>query len=145
MKISECMSRDVQLASPGMSLQQAARLMAHHDLGAMPVGDNDRLVGMITDRDLAIRGLGDGHGPAAKVGDAMSSEVRWCYEDDDVEYALQCMSEEQVRRLPVLSRDKRLCGMVSIGDLTAAMQPQKTGQALCAISQPTGLHSQHLH
>jgi CBS domain-containing protein len=145
MKISECMTRDVQLASPDMSLRDAAQLMARCDSGVLPVGDNDRLVGMLTDRDIAIRGVADGKGPDAKVRDAMSSDLHWCFDDDEVEEALQLMAEQQIRRMPVLSHEKRLVGIVSIGDLTAAAQPQQTGQALTAISRTGGQHCQTLH
>lgn len=145
MKISECMTRDVQLASPDMTLREAARCMGECDAGALPVGENDRLVGMITDRDLAIRGLADGKGPDAKVRDCMSGEVRWCFEDDDVEDCLATMADEQIRRMPVLSRGKRLVGIVSLGDLTEAAQAQQAGRALAAISKHGGQHSQALH
>src|SRR5438105_1661866 len=145
MKISDCMTRDVQLANPDMTLREAARLMGACDAGVLPVGENDRLVGMLTDRDIAIRGVAQGKGPDAKVRDAMSAEPRWCFEDDDVEDALQCMADEQIRRMPVLNRAKRLVGIVSLGDLTAAAQPQLAGQALCEISRQSDQHSQALH
>ena len=145
MKISECMTRDVELASPEMSLREAARLMGACDAGALPVGENDRLVGMLTDRDIAIRGMAEGKGPETKVRDAMSREVRWCFEDDDVETCLQTMADEQIRRMPVLNQAKRLVGIVSLGDLTEATQPQLAGQTLSAISRHGGQHSQALH
>jgi CBS domain-containing protein len=145
MKISECMTRDVQLANPDMSLREAASLMGMCDAGALPVGKNDRLVGMLTDRDIAIRGMAQGLGPDSKVRDAMSREVRWCFEDDNVEDCLQTMADEQIRRMPVLSRAKRLVGIVSLGDLTEATQPQLAGQTLSAISRHGGQHSQALH
>jgi CBS domain-containing protein len=145
MKISECMTRDVEIASPDMSLRDAARLMARCDAGVLPVGENDRLVGMLTDRDIAIRGVADGKGPDARVRDAMSMDVRWCFEDDDADEALQMMGDEQIRRLPVLSHDKRLVGIVSIGDLSAGSQPQETGRTLGQISRQGGQHCQTLH
>jgi len=145
MKISECMTRDVRLANPDMSLREAARLMGECDAGALPVGMNDRLVGMITDRDMAIRGMAEGKGPEAKVRDCMSRDVRWCFEDDDVEDCLQTMADEQIRRMPVLNRAKRLVGIVSLGDLTEAAQPQQAGRTLSAISRHGGQHSQALH
>ena len=145
MKISECMTRNVKLASPDMSLREAARLMGECDAGALPVGMNDRLVGMITDRDMTIRGMAEGRGPDAKVRDCMSRDVRWCFEDDDVADCLQAMADEQIRRMPVLNRAKRLVGIVSLGDLTEAAQPQMTGRTLSAISRHGGQHSQALH
>ena len=145
MKISECMTRDVRLASPDMSLQDAARLMGECDAGCLPVGENDRLVGMLTDRDIAIRAVAQGKGPDAAVRDAMSREVRWCFEDDDAAEALQHMADEQIRRMPVLNRDKRLVGIISLGDLADGDQPRQTGEALCAISREGGQHNQTLH
>lgn len=144
MKIADCMTRNVKLAEPDMTLQEAARMMAQCDTGALPVGENDRLVGMLTDRDIAIRGVAHGLGPAAKVRDAMSAEVRWCYEDEDAREALEHMASEQIRRMPVLSRSKRLMGIISLGDL-ADDNPGKSGEALCAISQEGGQHTQVLH
>jgi CBS domain-containing protein len=145
MKISECMTRDVRLANPDMTLQEAARLMGECDAGCLPVGENDRLVGMVTDRDIAIRAVAQGKGPDSKVRDAMTREVEWCYEDDDASAALQHMADEQIRRMPVLNRDKRLVGIISLGDLADMSQPRQTGEALCAISREGGQHSQTLH
>ncbi|TGS81019.1 CBS domain-containing protein, partial [Mesorhizobium sp. M2D.F.Ca.ET.178.01.1.1] len=87
------------------------------DAGVMPVGENDRLVGMITDRDMVIRGIALGKGPDTKVRDVMSQEVRYCFDDEDVDHVLANMGDLQVRRLPVLNRDKRLVGIISLGDL----------------------------
>jgi CBS domain-containing protein len=145
MKISECMTRDVRLANPDMTLREAARWMGKYDAGVLPVGENDRLVGILTDRDIAIRGIAEGKGPDSRVRDAMSSDVRWCFEDDDVDEALQRMADEQIRRMPVLSREKRLVGIVSLGDLTNAARAAETGEALSAISRHGGQHSQTLH
>ena len=145
MKISDCMTRDVELANPDMTLREAARCMGECDAGVLPVGENDRLVGMLTDRDIAIRGVAQGKGPDATVRETMSPEVRWCFEDDDVEEVLQHMAEEQIRRMPVLNAEKRLVGIVSLADLTEATQPHRTGQALSEISRHGGRHSQTLH
>ena len=145
MKISDCMTRNVQLADPQMTLREAAALMAKCDAGALPVGENDRLVGMITDRDIAIRAIAEGKGPDAKVRDAMSKDVCWCYEDENIEGVLRRLGDEQIRRMPVLNRDKRLVGIVSMADLTERAQPQQTGATLSAISRQGGQHSQLLH
>ena len=145
MKVSECMTRDVRLANPDMTLREAARLMGECDAGVLPVGENDRLVGMLTDRDIAIRGVAEGKGPDSTVRETMSPEVRWCYEDDAIEDALQCMADEQIRRMPVLNRDKRLVGIISIGDLSASAPPQRAGATLESISRHGGQHSQALH
>lgn len=144
MKVSDCMTRDVEITNPDMTLCEAAKLMADCDAGVLPVGDNDRLVGMLTDRDIAIRGIAQGKGPDAKVRDVMSRDVCWCFEDEDVDDALERLAEEQIRRMPVLSREKRLVGIISIGDLTDSAQPQQTGRTLSAISRHGGQHSQIL-
>jgi CBS domain-containing protein len=144
MKVSECMTREVEIASPDMTLREAARLMADCDVGALPVGEGDRLVGMVTDRDIAVRAVAQGAGPDTTVREAMSEDLCWCYEDEDIDDALQQLAEEQIRRLPVISRGKRLVGIVSIGDLTDRAQPQQTGRTLSAISRQGGQHSQSL-
>ncbi len=145
MKVSDCMTRDVQLGDPDMTLREAARLMAECDSGVLPIGENDRLVGMLTDRDIAIRGVAQGKGPDAQVRDVMSRDVRWCYEDEDVGDALRRLADEQIRRLPVLSRAKRLVGIITMGDLAAATEPVRTGRTLSAISRQSSQHNQSLH
>src|SRR5213596_629914 len=142
MKISSVMSRDVQLIKPDDTLRSAAALMKKIDAGLLPVGEKDKLVGMITDRDIAIRGAAEGKGPDAKVRDVMSHEVKYCFEDEDVEHVAQNMAELQVRRLPVMNRDKRLVGIVSLGDLAIQGSLPKTARALHGISQPGGEHNQ---
>ena len=141
MKINECMTRDVRVISPDDRIERAAQLMAQIDAGVLPVANGERLVGMITDRDIAIRGIGEGCGPDARVGDIMSREVKYCYLDEDTEEVLENMAEIQVRRLPVVDHDKRLVGIVSLGDL-AKEQERETGEALRDIARPSGLHSQ---
>jgi CBS domain-containing protein len=139
------MTREVQIVDPNDSLVGAAKAMATLDAGALPVGENDRLVGMITDRDIAVRGVAAGMGPNAKVGDVMNSEVKYCFEDQEVDEVLGIMADLQVRRLPVLSRGKRLVGIVSLGDLASNGQTRRAGDALSEISRPGGLHSQTAH
>jgi CBS domain-containing protein len=145
MKISDCMTREVLLANPQMTLREAAQLMAECDAGVLPVGENDRLVGMLTDRDIAVRGVAEGKGPEAAVADAMTRDVCWCYEDERIEDVLQRLGSEQIRRMPVLSRSKRMVGIVSMADLTDGAQPQQTGAALSAISREGGQHTQSIH
>ncbi|HLK80564.1 MAG TPA: CBS domain-containing protein [Xanthobacteraceae bacterium] len=142
MKVSEIMTRDVFLASPGQKLRDVAAEMERHDIGVLPVGDNDRLVGMITDRDIAVRGISHGLGPDAPVRDVMSAEVKYCFEDDDVDDIAQNMAIEQIRRLPVLNDKKRLVGIVSLGDLATCRNGRATGVALTGISQHGGHHCQ---
>ena len=145
MKVSECMTRNVRLADPDMTLRDAARLMGECDAGCLPVGQSDRLIGMLTDRDIAIRGVGEDKGPDAKVREAMTPEVCWCYDDEDVDQVLRHMADEQIRRMPVLNREKRLVGIISIGDLSASAPPRQAGQALESISRHGGQHSQTMH
>jgi CBS domain-containing protein len=136
------MTRSVEVAAPSQSVVEAARLMAELDIGALPVGENDRLIGMVTDRDIVVRGLANGCGPDTPIRDVMSEEIRYCYEDQTVEEVTQNMGDLQVRRLPVLNRDKRLVGIVSLGDLATSDSPSTPGQALNRISRPGGEHSQ---
>jgi len=112
------------------------------DAGLLPVAENDKLVGMLTDRDIAIRGVAEGKGPDAKVRDAMSAEVKYCFEDEDVAHVAENMAELQVRHLPVMNRDKRLVGIVSLADLATEGSLPKTAKALHGISQPGGQHNQ---
>jgi CBS domain-containing protein len=142
MKVSEIMTRDVCIASPDQRLRDVAAEMEKRDIGVLPVGHNDRLVGMITDRDIAVRGISHGLGPEARVRDVMSAEVKYCFEDDDVEDVGQNMADEQIRRLPVLSRQKRLVGIVSLGDLATSKDGRAPGVALSGICHPGGHHCQ---
>ena len=142
MRVSEAMTRDVRVATPGQSIRDVARIMAQIDAGAMPVGENDRLIGMITDRDIAIRAVAQGKGPDTPVREVMSTDkVLYCYEDEELEQVAGNMGDVRVRRLPVVSRDKRLVGIVSLGDL-AQKERGAAGQAVSGVSQPGGQHSQ---
>ena len=141
MKISEVMARDAKLAKPNDTVQQAAKLMKDCDCGVLPVADGDRLVGMITDRDIAVRCVAEGKGPDAKVRDAMTEEVKYCFEDEEVSHVCENMSEIQVRRLPVMDRNKRLVGIVSLSDL-AHKQATKAAKALHGITKVSGQHNQ---
>ena len=140
MKIAEVMTRDVKVLSPDQTICDAARLMAEIDAGAVPVGENDRLVGMITDRDIAVRGIADGKGPDARVRDAMTDEVMYCFEDEDIQHICQNMAEIQVRRLPVVNREKQLVGIVSLSDL--AKKEANAAKALRGIARPSEQHNQ---
>jgi CBS domain-containing protein len=142
MRVNEAMTRDVVLANPDETIQQAARMMASLDAGVLPVSDGDRLVGMITDRDIAIRGIAEGMGPNAKVRDVMSAEVKYCFDDQDLDEATRNMAEIQVRRLPVVDRDKRLVGILSLGDIAVMSGNGAAGEALAGISRPGGVHNQ---
>lgn len=137
MHVQEIMTRDVELTSPNTSISDAARKMRSQNIGALPVGENDRLIGMLTDRDIVTRAVAEGRPPTdTSVRDAMSKKVCYCFEDDDVKRAAQIMAEHQVRRLPVLSRDKRLVGVVALADL--GRSHKDAGQkALSGVSQPS--------
>ena len=135
MKVSEVMSPEVELVRPDDTLQTAARLMADIDTGALPVGENDRLVGMVTDRDIAVRGVAAGRVPdKTPVREVMSHDIRYCFEDESAEEAAHKMGSWHVRRLPVLNRDKRLVGIVSLGDLVIGGADQESKKALKEIS-----------
>jgi len=137
MQIAEIMTRDVQLASPTQTLQEAARLMAELDVGAIPVADKDRLVGMLTDRDICVRAVAAGKNPGrCKVGEVMSAEVKYVFEDETTEDLARNMSTLQMRRLPVLDREKRLVGIVSLGDLaTTTGTSDETKEAISGVSE----------
>ena len=142
MRVSEAMSRDVRVCSPGSTIRDCAKMMAEIDAGAMPVGENDKLVGMITDRDIAIRGVALGKGPDTPVREVMSTEkVLYCYEDEELDHVAKNMAELQVRRLPVVNRDKRLVGIVSLGDV-AQKEKKAATKAVSGVSKPGGAHSQ---
>jgi CBS domain-containing protein len=140
MKVSEAMSRDVRLATPDETIQQAARTMADIEAGVLPVRDNDRLVGMITDRDIAIRAVAQGKGPDCRVRDVMSGDVKYCFDDQDIDEVSRNMADIQVRRLPVVDRDKRLVGVLSLGDIANSRARQPAADALTGISRPGGQH-----
>lgn len=141
MQIRDVMTRDAKLIGPDDTLRHAAQMMQERDCGILPVADGDRLAGMITDRDIAIRAVAEGKGPDSKVRDAMTCEVRYCFEDEAIEQVCRNMGEIQVRRLPVINRDKRLVGILSLGDV-AFGGGDGIGPTLEQISQPGGQHTQ---
>lgn len=145
MKVREAMTPDVRLVNPQQTIREAARLMAECDIGALPVGANDRLVGVITDRDIAVRAVADGRGPDTRIDEVMSSDVKYCFDDEELDAVADNMGQIQVRRLPVVNRDKRLVGIVALGDVAACEDPGKTGKAVAGISTPGGAHSQAAH
>jgi len=116
--------------------------MAEIDAGVLPVGENDHLVGMLTDRDIAIRAIAEGKGPDTPVREIMSLEVRSCFEDEELEQVTRNMGGNQLRRLPVLNRDMRLVGILSLGDVGVMQDSYVAGEALVDISEPGGEHSQ---
>lgn len=139
MQVSQLMTPQVRVASPDQSIREAAQLMSELDTGVLPVGENDRLVGMITDRDIAIRAVAKGMDPETEIREVMTDDVKYCFEDDDIDEVAANMADEQIRRLIVLNRDKRLVGIVSLGDLATGHGSQdEAGEALSGVSQPSG-------
>src|SRR5262245_58496653 len=143
MRVSEAMTRDVRIANPNEPIRQAARAMAEIDAGILPVGENDRLVGMITDRDIAVRAVAAGLSPDTPIRNVMTADVCYCFDDQEIGDVAANMGEVKVRRLPVVNRDKRLVGILSLGDMALAGGQEKSAtEALCAICAPGGEHSQ---
>ena len=145
MKANTAMTRNVQLVTPDQTIREAARLMAEIDAGSLPVGENDRLVGMITDRDIAIRAVAEGKSPDTKVRDVMSHEMLYCFDDQDLDEIAKNMAKNQVRRLPVINHAKRLVGILSIGDLARKEEPAAVGRAMSRVATPSSKHSQSAH
>ena len=144
MKVSDAMTPEVQLCTPDDTLKDAAEAMAALGVGLLPVTDNERLVGMISDRDIAIRAVAEGLGPGTAIRTVMSSDIRYCFEDEDVGHVLKNMGDIQLRRLPVLNREKRLVGIVSLADIAKSAAGTKTGRTLGDITRPGGSHSQKM-
>ena len=142
MKIAEVMTRDVRTIGPDRSVRDAARIMDEMNVGVLPVCDGRRLLGMLTDRDIAIRAVAQGRGPDTKVREAMTPEVRYCFEDEDLDAVVRNMGENKVRRLSVLGRDERLVGIVSLGDVALYGDSDQTDAVAAAVSEPGGPHTQ---
>lgn len=142
MKVSEVMTRDVKTVRPDQTAKDAASFMLSEDAGSMPVSDGDRLIGMITDRDIAVRGVAKGHGPDTPVREIMTDEIICARENDDVEEVATKMSRAQVRRMPVLDANDRLCGIVSVGDLAREADDQSADRAFEGVSAPGSQHRQ---
>ena len=142
MKVSEVMTREVETVRPDQPVQDAAGFMLSADAGSIPVTEGDRLIGMITDRDIAVRGIAKGYGPDTPVRELMTDDLIVLRVDDDIEEAATKMSQAQVRRLPVIDPDERLCGIVSLGDLSREADTDCATEALEGVSQPGGEHRQ---
>jgi CBS domain-containing protein len=137
MQIKDIMTPDVSFVRPNTPIREIARRMRDHDIGSTPVVEDDRLIGMVTDRDIVLRVVaGDSNLDRAQARDAMSPGILYCFEDDSVESVLQSMGDNQIRRLPVVNRQKRLVGYVSLGDLSLSGKRRAAGEALQEISQP---------
>lgn len=136
MKVRDIMSKDVQVARPGDSLQEVASRMATGDFGFMPVADGDRLIGTITDRDIAVRAVAGGAPCTSPVVEYITRDPHTARSDDDLKAVLDAMGDRQIRRLPVLDKDDRLVGVVSLGDLSTRVKEKYAGEALEDISRP---------
>jgi CBS domain-containing protein len=138
MQIRHIMTSPVELAAPDDSVRVAAQKMMALDCGILPVAENDRLVGMISDRDIVTRAVAEGYDPdECYVREVMTTDVKFCYDDETAEDLARNMAQLQVKRLPVLNREKRLVGIVSLGDLALVRDAKSEAQkALAGISQP---------
>lgn len=139
MKLKEIMTREVEIVHPDDSLQTAAQKMRYRDIGFLPVCDGDRLIGVLTDRDIALRATADGIDPRTSLSkEWVTTPVVYCFDDQDVDEAAHLMREHQIRRLVILGRDdKRLVGVVSLGDLATNVEERKSGEVLQEVSEPS--------
>ena len=142
MKISEVMTSGVETVSADQTAREAASFMLRADAGSIPVCEGDKVIGMITDRDIAVRGVAEGRGPDTPVRDLMSDGIICAHEDDNVDEVAKRMSDEQIRRLPVLDSDQRLVGIVSLGDLARGTPGETAHEALEGVSAQGGQHQQ---
>ena len=136
MRVSQLMSINVHIATPETTVREAAQLMADKDIGALPVLDGGRLLGIVTDRDIAVRVVAKGLSSGALVNEAMSRDVHFCRPDDDIEHAADGMARKRIRRLPVVDEGGRLLGIVALGDIAREDKPKRTGETLSKISEP---------
>ena len=139
MQVKEVMTCDAECIPPDSTLQKAAQRMRDLNVGSLPICDNDRLAGMITDRDITVRAIADGRDPKTiAVREIMTPQIVYCFEDQDVQEAARLMEEKQIRRLPILNRNKRLVGIVSLGDLAVKAEDEKmSGKTLERVSEPS--------
>lgn len=143
MKIAEVMTPSPEVVTPEQPIQEAARRMLDADTGALPVGDGQRLIGMVTDRDITVRAVAEGRGPDTPVREVMSEKLLFAWDDQDVDEVAMQMSDAQVRRMPILSRQgEALVGMVSIADLVQSNQGEAAGVAVAGVTEPGGEHNQ---
>ena len=137
-KLKDVMTRDVQVIGPDETIQEAARQMRKGNFGMLPVGENDRMIGAISDRDIAINAVSEGKSPGTKVREVMSEGIVWAYEDDALDDAAKLMSKHQIRRLPIVDAGKRLVGIVALGDFAVENSDiESVGETLSEISKPS--------
>lgn len=135
MKVREMMHKGVEWVSPDTPITTVAKKMLQFDVGAMPVGENDRLIGMITDRDITLRAVADGKDSSKLTArDVMSKGMFWCEDSEDVDQAARIMESKHVRRLPVIDENKRMVGMLSLGDISHAASQKVAAEVAKAVS-----------
>ncbi len=136
MKAKDIMSRNPEILSPEMTLQEAAEKMKKQDFGFMPIGENDRLIGAVTDRDIVIRGVASGKdSKKVTIRDIMTDKIQYCFENDSIDKIAEMMSKLQIRRLAVLNENKRIVGIISIGDVaTKSNDNNLSGKVTAAVS-----------
>lgn len=135
-KVSEVMTRDVCIVNPSQTIREAATQMADADVGSLPVGENDRLVGMITDRDIVLRAVAEGRDPATAVREVMTDRIQYCFDDEDIDQVARNMADLGVRRLPVVNRDKRLVGIIALSNIAKCGHARTTTAFLDGVAQP---------
>ncbi|HEY2034094.1 MAG TPA: CBS domain-containing protein [Rhizomicrobium sp.] len=141
MRVSEAMNRGAHVVNANDTLKRAAEIMAEEDVGFLPVEENDRLIGTITDRDIVTRCVAHGGDGDARVRDVMTRDVKYCYQYDDLDAVMENMAEIQVRRMPVMSEDKRLVGILSLADAARCYSPDTVGVAFSGVVSPGGEHA----
>jgi CBS domain-containing protein len=134
--IRDVMTGQVKLVGPSQTIREAAQLMASADIGSLPVGDNDRLVGMVTDRDLALRAVAHGLGHDTPVRDVMTTAVKYCHDHEDIEKVARNMAELGVRRMPVVDKEKRLVGIVALSNIAQSGDSEASNSLLDGVAQP---------
>ncbi|MGL6159072.1 CBS domain-containing protein [Microbulbifer sp.] len=135
MKVKQAMHKGCTWCSPDSSLPEVAKILRDEDIGSVPVGENDKLIGMVTDRDICCRGVAEGRDLSSLTArDVMTEGVAWCWEDDDLDSALQKMEENQLRRMPVMNSEKRMVGILSLGDITHSAPPQQAAEFASSVS-----------
>ncbi|MBA1379222.1 CBS domain-containing protein [Pseudomonas brassicacearum] len=136
MKINEIMSREVRTISPDTPLREVAQIMRQADIGALVINQNDRMAGMVTDRDLVVRAMAEGMNMGTPVSRIMSDEVRYCFDDEEIDHVAKNMAQIEKRRLPVVNRDKRLVGMVSLANVASCNADKVSANLLRGVAQP---------
>jgi len=136
MKVKDAMHRGVTWVAPNTRIGELAKMMRDEGIGSIPVGENDRLVGMVTDRDIAIKGFADGKDPAAMTArDVMSGPILYCRSEEDIDDAVRIMEDHQIRRLPVIDENKRMVGMLSLGDIASSTDREFSGEVVQMVAE----------